>query len=116
MGSCAVWQPKYRVEWDATDGRDGEWQARAFERVSLPGVGVGDAFQFLQEDFAGALRVLRAPAESVAEPLQTITAILPAANWSCLLLRIVLQDALSEVTKIYPPLKFRCLWMTSRPL
>ena len=43
----------------------------------------------------------------VAEPLQTITAILPGSKWSCLLLRVVLQDALSEVTKIYPPLKLR---------
>ena len=39
----------------------------------------------------------------VAEPLQTIT----ASKWSCLLLRTVLQDVLSEVTKIYPPLKLR---------
>ena len=31
--------------------------------------------------------------------------ILPGSKRSCLLLRIVLQDALSEVTKIYPPLK-----------
>ena len=44
---------------------------------------------------------------SVAGPLQTITAILPGSKWSCLLLRIVLQDALSEVTKIYPLLKLR---------
>ena len=29
------------------------------------------------------------------------------AKWSCLLLRIVLQDALSEVIRIYPPLKLR---------
>ena len=42
-----------------------------------------------------------------AEPLQTITAILPGSKWSCLLLRIVLQDALREVTKIYHPLKLR---------
>ena len=28
-------------------------------------------------------------------------------KWSCLLLRIVLQDALGEVTKIYPSLKLR---------
>ena len=41
----------------------------------------------------------------VAELLQTISAILPGSKWSCLLLRIVLQDALSEVTNIYPPLK-----------
>ena len=31
----------------------------------------------------------------------------PGSEWSCLLLRIVLQDALSEVMKIYPPLKLR---------
>ena len=43
----------------------------------------------------------------MVEPLQTITAILPGSKLSCLLLRIVLQDALSEVTKIYPLLKLR---------
>ena len=43
----------------------------------------------------------------LAEPLQTITAILLGSKWSCLLLRIVLQDALSEVTKIYPLRKLR---------
>ena len=43
----------------------------------------------------------------VAEPLQTITAILPGSKWSCLLLKIVLQDAFSEVTKIFPFLKLR---------
>ena len=37
----------------------------------------------------------------VAEPLQTITAILPGSKWSCLLLRVVLQDALSEVTRVF---------------
>ena len=40
-----------------------------------------------------------------AEPLTTITAILPGSKWSCLLSRIVLQDALSEVTKTCPSLK-----------
>ena len=42
-----------------------------------------------------------------AEPLQTITAVLPGSKRSCVLLRIVLQDALSEVAKIYLPLKLR---------
>ena len=42
-----------------------------------------------------------------AELLQTTTAILPGSKWSCLLLRIVWQDALSEVTKIFPTLKLR---------
>ena len=43
----------------------------------------------------------------MAEPLKTITAILPGSKWSCLLLRTVLQDAVSEVTKIFPLLKLR---------
>ena len=38
----------------------------------------------------------------VADPLQTITAILPGSNWSVLLLRIVMQDAISEVLKVFP--------------
>ena len=42
-----------------------------------------------------------------AEPLRTITTILPRLKWSCLLLRIVLQDVLSEVTNNYTPLKLR---------
>ena len=45
----------------------------------------------------------------VAEPLQTITVILRGSKWSCLLLRIVLQDALSKVTKNFPPLRSRVL-------
>ena len=43
----------------------------------------------------------------VTGPLKTMSAILAGSNWSCALLRIVLQDALSEVTKIYPPQKLR---------
>ena len=41
----------------------------------------------------------------VAKPLQTITAVLLGSKLTCLLLRIVLQDALSESTNQYPPLK-----------
>ena len=46
----------------------------------------------------------------VAEPLQNITAILPGSKWSCLLLRTVVQDALSKVVKVvkvFPPLKLK---------
>ena len=43
----------------------------------------------------------------MAKPLHTITATLPGSKCSCSLLRFVLQDALSEVTKINPPLKLR---------
>ena len=79
---------------------------KAFERVSLP-VAWAWATHF---DFPKKiLRVLcgyfehqrRVQFEGrVAEPLQTITAMLPGSTWSCVLFRNVLQDALSEVTKM----------------
>ena len=129
--AVAKWQQKYRVDWDATDGRNGgaqqtiweilmemdrfdgkpkaeeqgavalvlDW-AKAFERVSLLVVWAwATHFCFPRK----ILRVLcgyfehqrRVQFEGcVAEPLNTITAILPGSTWSCLLLRIVLQDAL----------------------
>ena len=43
----------------------------------------------------------------VADPLQTITAILAGSGWSRLLLSIVLQDAVSEVLKVHPPSKLK---------
>ena len=43
----------------------------------------------------------------VADPLKTMTAILPGSKWSCLLLRVVLQVALGEVTKTYLLMKLR---------
>ena len=85
--------------------------ANALERVSLPVVRAwATHFSFRRK----ILRVLcgcfehhrRVQFEGcAAEPLQTITAILPGSEWSCLLPCIVLQDALSEVTQIYPPLQ-----------
>ena len=84
--------------------------AKACERVSLPVVWAWvRRFSFPRK----ILRVLCGHFEQqrrvqfegcAAEPLTTITAILPGSKWSCLLLRIVLQDALSEVTK---PFKLR---------
>ena len=136
-------QQKHRVDWDATDGRNGGAQRTVWailmemERFkyragdedlgvapgagpreglrvgqSSCGLGVGDAFQLRKEDLEGVLwdffeHQRRVQFEGcVAKPLRTITAILPGSKWSCLL-RIVLQDALSEVTNIYPPLKLR---------
>ena len=127
--AVAKWQQEYRVEWAATDGGNrgaqqtvwevlmemerlnGRALAKAFERVSLPVVWAwATHFCFPQK----ILRVLcdyfehqrRAQFEGcAAEPLTFTAAILPGSQWSCLLLRIVLQDALSEVTKIYPSLK-----------
>ena len=88
-------------------------QTKAFERVSLPVIWAwATHFSFPRK----ILRVLcgyfehqrRVQFEGcVAEPLQTVTAILPGSKWSCLLLRNVVQNALSEVTKFYPPLKLR---------
>ena len=138
----AKWQQKCRVDWDATDGRNGgaqqtvwdilmemeRFHGQAKRRVSSSGsvgsgsgnvlracqppcgLGLATHFSFPRK----ILRVLcgyfehqrRVQFEGcVAEPLQTISAILPWSKWSCLLLRIVLQDALSEVTKILPSAK-----------
>ena len=87
--------------------------AKAFDRVSIPVVwALATHFSFPRK----ILRVLcgyfeherRVQFEGcVAEPLQTISAILPGSEWRCLLLRIVLREALSGVTKICPPLKLR---------
>ena len=73
---------------------------KAFERVSLPLVWAwATHFSFLGK----ILRVLCGYFEHQRrvqlEPLQTITAILSGSKWTCLLLRVLLQDALSEVTK-----------------
>ena len=120
----AKWQQKYRVEWDATDGRNGgaqrtvwkycwKWRdlmeeqkqrikvavalvldrAKAFERASLLVVWAWATHFCFQRKI---LRVLceyfehqrRMQFEGCsAEPLMTITAILPGSKWSCLRLR-----------------------------
>ena len=115
----AVWETLLEMErftYHAGEGDQGATAllldfAKAFERVSLCGLGQGIS-TFTQKK----TRVLcwyfehqrRVQFEGcVAEALQTITAILLGSKWSYLLLRIVLQDALSEVTKIFPPLKLR---------
>ena len=128
----AKWQMKYRVDWDATDGRNGGAQrtvwvillemerykyrageenlgavavtdlAKAFERVSLVVWAWATHFQFPKEDLASAVQVFRASEASAVRRMRGgATAILPGSKWSCLLLRIVLQDALCGVTKIY---------------
>ena len=81
--------------------------ARAFERVSLFVAWVwATHFSFTRK----ILRVLcgyfehqrRVQSEGcVAETFRVIRAILPGSKWSSLLWRIVRQDALSEVSKIY---------------
>ena len=130
----AKWQQKYRVDWTLLTGGMEEtskqcgkfcwiWKdvkakqmlnlAKAFERVSLPVVwACATHFSFPKK----VLRVLcgyfehqrRVQFEGcAAEPFQTITAFLPGSTWTCLLLGIVLQDALRKVTKKIPPLKLR---------
>ena len=88
---------------------------KAFERVSLPVVWVwATQFKFSQEDLACAMRLFRTPVEGAARNMcggatPDITAILFESKRRCLLLRIVLQDALNEVTNIFPPLKMRVI-------
>ena len=135
-------QQKYRVAWDATDGRYGGAQQTVREfvlekyRAGEEDVGAVALVLVLAKHLSGLwtwathvsfprkiLWVLcgyfkhqrRVQFEGcAAEPLRTITAILPHSKWSCLLLRIVLQDALSEVTKFYPPLKLRVLLLMEK--
>ena len=120
----AKWQQKYRVDWGATDGRSGRAKQTVWEillemervdgkaKEEDPGALalVLDLFRAGQSSCGVGLGVLCGYFEHqrrvrfegcVAEPLQTITTVLPGSKWSCLLLRIELQDALSEVTKNY---------------
>ena len=142
----ATWQQKYRVDWDATDGRNGGaqqtiWEvfmemerfkyrageeclgavalvldldlAKVFEGVSLPVVWAwATHFNFprkiLREQCGYFDHQRRVQFDGcVAEPLTTITAILPGSTWSCLLLRIVLQDTLGILGTGLSPLKLR---------
>ena len=86
----AKWHQKFRVDWDATDGRDGgAWEvlvemerfngkakaeeqgavvlvldlAEAFERQPPSGLGLGNTHQLPKEDLTSALRLFRAPEE-----------------------------------------------------
>ena len=112
------WQQRHRVvEWRSFERfycRAGEKDqgaislvldlAKPLEHVSLPVVWAwATRFNFHQRSvqFAGC----------VAEP----AAILFGSKWSCMLLCIVLQDALSEVMKVFPPLKPRLQWVISQP-
>ena len=95
--------------------------AKAFERVSLPVVWEwATHFSFTRK----ILRLhcgyfehqKRVQFEGcAAEPVTTITALLPGSKWCCLLLRIVLQDALSEVAQNLPSVEVEGFsWMRSR--
>ena len=103
------------------------WQSKRGSRSGSIGCGLGEGLRACQPSSGLGLRdTLQFPTKILrvlcgyfehqrrvqfegcaAEPLRTTTAVLPGSKSSCLLLRIVLQDALSEVMKIYPPLKLR---------
>ena len=69
---------------------------------------MGNAFQIFQENIAGALRVFRAPAAcSVSSMRDGAAPDLQGQSPWIEVERIVLQDALTEATKIFPPLKMR---------
>ena len=109
-----VWEMLMQMEWFHESAKVEDQRAVALVLDLEKGIrasqlscslGLGDAFQLPPGSscgcFAGisntrvecSLKVVR---QSHCKPF---TAILPGFKWSCLLLRIVLQDALSEVTK-----------------
>ena len=142
--SCEM-TTKYRIEWNATNVRDRGtertvWEtllvmerfnyhagerdqgavalvldlAIAFERVSFPVVWAWATHLNFPRKI---LRVLRTPAQGAVRRMRGEAALDHHGHpLGSLLLRIVMQDASSEVTKIYPPLKWRVLLMTSKYL
>ena len=95
----AKWQQRYRIEWDVTDGRNGGAQRTVWEiLMEVERV----KYRAGEEDLGVVALVLDLAKvfERVSLPEVWAWAILPGSKWSCLLLRIVLQDALSEVTQI----------------
>ena len=85
--------------------------AKAFERVSLCGLGQGmSTFPKTKHVcYAGSSNTSGGCSSEVVWRSRSSPSLatLPGSKWSYLLLRIVLQDALSKVTKIFPPLKLR---------
>ena len=78
--------------------------AKAFERVGFPVFWPGRRTSASQGRCCYFEHQRRVQFKGcVAGPLQTITAILPGSKWSCMLLRVVLQDALGY--KNLPPAK-----------
>ena len=84
-------------------------------RASQPscGLGLSDARQLPKENIAGAVRLFRAPEEGAVRRMRGGAAPDHHGHPARVLVellaftRIVLQEALSEVTKIYPSLKLR---------
>ena len=76
------------------------------------GLGLGDALLLPKKYLAGVLLLLRAPEACAVRRMCGGAAhdhhgYVARVGWSCLLLRIILQDALGEVTKFYSSLKMR---------
>ena len=136
----AKWQHKCRFEWDPTDGRNGGVERTVWEtldgKIHLP-----CRWKRSRSDSTGAwlFESLRASqlvwawARHVHFPKNKtrvlcwyfehqrrvqfegcVTATLPGSKSSYLLLRVVSQDALSKVTKIFPPeIEGVCGWQLS---
>ena len=66
--------------------------------------GLGDAVQCSHEDFLGALRLLGATSGGALRSRFRPPRPSLGSTWRFLPLRTVLQDALGEVMKVYPPL------------
>ena len=136
------WQQEYRVEWDATDGRNGQIAlcgkplshmrrfdyragekdqgtitlvldvAKTLQRVSLPVVWAWATFpkrfcvcSAVTSSIRGEFN-LKDVQRSCSRPSRPFFV---GRIWSCLLPRFQLQDTLSEVMNVFPPLKFECV-------
>ena len=88
--------------------------AKTFERVGpfVVCVGVGYVFQILQEDFESVMWLLRGIRKGcrlkvLLQNRFKLSQPSYKGQHGGLLLRIVLQDALRAVTKVYPPMKMK---------
>ena len=94
-------------------GGVGAGLGEGFRACQSPGdLGLGDACQFPRKDLTCALRLLRAPEKGAVRRMRGRAATndhgYPArVQVELLVLRTVLQDALSEVMEILPPLNLR---------
>ena len=94
---CSQWTSLIKVQAKRTRERLGwclVWRRRSIFRLREHGRRTSIFLRMI-------LRVL-CVLQGVAESLQTITVILFASKWSCLLSRIGLQDAFGEVMKVCP--------------
>ena len=115
----AKWQQKYRVDWDATDGRNGGAQRTVWEvlteierfngkaKAEEQGVvGLGDALQLSKEDLVGAVRLFRAPESGTVRRMCGRT----AHDHHGYLARVQVELLQLGLCRCFPVLDKHCVW------